>query len=291
MNFYDFHIGDYASRTAHLEPMEDLAYRRLLDLYYTREKPLPIHAAEIARLIRLRGQEDVIKAVLSEFFEMTDNEDGWIHNKCEEVIAAAVDKRNKARASAEQRWGSERNANAMPTHSGRIADAVPPECEGNAPIPTTHSHSQKKPPKSPKGEPVGFAEFYDAYPKKVARAKAAKAFEKVEAPLATILAALAWQRNLPGWTKDNRKYTPLPATYLNDKRWEDEKTEEGEAAEWHQSRSGVEGKARELSLSPWVETEEHWPTFRRRVMQAVKDLAGPGVTLDQLSAMAQRRAA
>jgi hypothetical protein len=32
LNFYDFHIGDYASRTGHLEPMEDLAYRRLLGL-------------------------------------------------------------------------------------------------------------------------------------------------------------------------------------------------------------------------------------------------------------------
>ena len=37
MNYYPFHLGDYAARTAHLEPMEDLAYRRLLDLYYLGE--------------------------------------------------------------------------------------------------------------------------------------------------------------------------------------------------------------------------------------------------------------
>jgi uncharacterized protein YdaU (DUF1376 family) len=41
VNFYSFHIGDYAAHTRHLTPIEDIAYRRMLDLYYTSEKPLP----------------------------------------------------------------------------------------------------------------------------------------------------------------------------------------------------------------------------------------------------------
>ena len=40
MNYYNFHIGDYARRTRHLSVIEDLFYRRLLDLYYTTEAPL-----------------------------------------------------------------------------------------------------------------------------------------------------------------------------------------------------------------------------------------------------------
>lgn len=132
MNFYDFHIGDYASRTAHLEPMEDLAYRRLLDLYYVREEPLPWDVADIARLIRLRGQEDAIKAVLKEFFVPSEGE-GWLHQKCEKVISAAQIKRGKAQASANKRWHSEGNANAMPT-----------DCEGNAPSPSPSPSPQKK---------------------------------------------------------------------------------------------------------------------------------------------------
>jgi hypothetical protein len=63
-----------------------------------------------------------------------------------------------------------------------------------------------------------------------------------------------------------------------------------EPREWHESRSGVERKARELGLDPH-RIDEQWPTFRQRVMQAVKDLAAPALTLDQLSAMAERRAA
>jgi uncharacterized protein YdaU (DUF1376 family) len=123
LNFYDFHIGDYASRTGHLEPMEDLAYRRMLDLYYVRELPLPENLDEVAKLIRLREHADLIRSVLGEFFHLTDR--GWEHDKCEEVIAAAEEKRSKAQASAVQRWHSGRNANALPT-----------QMDGNAPSPS-----------------------------------------------------------------------------------------------------------------------------------------------------------
>ena len=34
MNYYPFHVGDYIAHTAHLHPLEDIAYRRMLDLYY-----------------------------------------------------------------------------------------------------------------------------------------------------------------------------------------------------------------------------------------------------------------
>lgn len=122
MNFYDFHIGDYVSHTGHLEPMEDLAYRRMLDLYYLRESPLPEALDEVAKLIRLRGHEAVITSVLGEFFHLTNR--GWEHGKCEEVIAAALEKKSKAQASAVQRWQSERIANAQRGQS-----------EGNAPSP------------------------------------------------------------------------------------------------------------------------------------------------------------
>lgn len=78
MNYYPFHLGDYAAHTAHLEPMEDLAYRRMLDLYYRAEKALPLDVQEIARLTRLRDHAATIRDVLNEFFTRSD--DGW-HSK------------------------------------------------------------------------------------------------------------------------------------------------------------------------------------------------------------------
>jgi hypothetical protein len=63
-----------------------------------------------------------------------------------------------------------------------------------------------------------------------------------------------------------------------------------EPREWHESRSGVERKARELGLDPH-RIDEQWPSFRQRVMHAVKDLSAPALSLEQLAAMAERRAA
>ncbi len=99
MNYYPFHLGDYAAHTAHLEPMEDLAFRRMLDLYYLRECALPAEPAEVARLIRLRAHVTEVQAVLSEFFALTEG--GWISKRCDEEIMRMQDKQAKAKASAE----------------------------------------------------------------------------------------------------------------------------------------------------------------------------------------------
>lgn len=98
MNFYPFHLGDYAAHTGHLEPMEDLAYRRMLDVYYLQEGPLPADVDAVARLVKLRRNRAEVEAVLREFFALTD--DGWRHSRCDAELAKMQDKRAKAQASA-----------------------------------------------------------------------------------------------------------------------------------------------------------------------------------------------
>jgi uncharacterized protein YdaU (DUF1376 family) len=117
MNFYPFHIGDYTSHTAHLELLEDLAYRRLLDLYYTSEKPLP-SAAECSRLIRMKNQLQEVESMLCEFFIETPA--GWINTRADAEIAKMQDKRNKARASIEKRWSNARNTDVIRTYNEGI---------------------------------------------------------------------------------------------------------------------------------------------------------------------------
>ena len=46
MNYYERHIGDYLKDTAHLSLLEHGVYSRLLDVYYTRESPIPAADAE-----------------------------------------------------------------------------------------------------------------------------------------------------------------------------------------------------------------------------------------------------
>lgn len=83
MHYYQFNIGDYISHTSHLEPLEDLAYRRLLDLYYQTETPITQNIPWVSR--RLRLGSEVVETVLNEFFELT--EFGYKNKRVEEEIA------------------------------------------------------------------------------------------------------------------------------------------------------------------------------------------------------------
>lgn len=67
-----------------------------------------------------------------------------------------------------------------------------------------------------------FEEFWSKYPKKVAKSTAKKAFEKVSAPLETLLTAIERQKCSEQWSKDNGQFIPNPATWLNQERWNDE---------------------------------------------------------------------
>ena len=122
LNYYPFHIGDYSKDTAHLSIMEDGAYRRLIDLYYTSERQLPKNRDAIYRLVRARSREEklVVDTLLGEFF--TETETGWRHERCEQEIARSKEKSEKAAMSASMRWHKKKEANALRTH-----------CDGNAP--------------------------------------------------------------------------------------------------------------------------------------------------------------
>jgi len=105
MHYYQFNIGDYLSHTKHLDLMEDLAYRRLLDLYYLHERPLNSGIASVARQIGMRDHENEVKSVLEEFFHLSD--DGWINHRADKEIKhfhSKIDQASRAgKASAERR--------------------------------------------------------------------------------------------------------------------------------------------------------------------------------------------
>jgi uncharacterized protein YdaU (DUF1376 family) len=105
MHYYQFNIGDYVSHTRHLSPIEDLAYRRLLDAYYLTERPLSVGLTSVARQIGLREYEQEVGMVIQEFFVL--GEHGWTNNRADKEIAhykSKVDQASRAgKASAERR--------------------------------------------------------------------------------------------------------------------------------------------------------------------------------------------
>ena len=82
---------------------------------------------------------------------------------------------------------------------------------------------KKNTPSIPQGG--GFDEFWSAYPKKVGKDDARKAFLKRKPDgelLALMLAAIAAQRESQAWIRDGGQYIPNPSTWLNQGRWQDE---------------------------------------------------------------------
>ena len=70
-----------------------------------------------------------------------------------------------------------------------------------------------------------FDRFWMVYPRKVAKETARKAFVKLkpdELLLQTMMAAVERQKKSEQWMKDNGQFIPHPATWLNNRRWDDE---------------------------------------------------------------------
>ena len=106
MKYYQFNLGDYSSHTKHLSLLEDLAYRRMLDLYYTHESALPGDAQAIARLIGMRENISEVEAILADFFKKTET--GWENKGCEKVLSGYKSMSEGGKKGAEKRWSKER---------------------------------------------------------------------------------------------------------------------------------------------------------------------------------------
>lgn len=138
MNYYPFHIGDYLTETAHLSWLEDCAYRRLLDLYYSREQRIPQDVAQAARLCRAISKDErkAVETVLSEFFTLTES--GWSHTRCDTEIEKA---RESARRARENGGKGGRPPKAKPTKNPEETQPVisgnPEESNSKAPNPNT----------------------------------------------------------------------------------------------------------------------------------------------------------
>lgn len=86
--------------------------------------------------------------------------------------------------------------------------------------PDTDTDTDKRKKESSSSGDDGLTKFWLAYPRKIGKKAAEKAFLRAmkETTLEVILAALAKQK--PKWT--DPKYIPHPATWLNQGRWDDE---------------------------------------------------------------------
>lgn len=151
MNYYNFHIGDYLRDTAHLSLVEHGAYRRMLDLYYASEKPLPLDVPWLCRLVRADSEpeRDAVRFVLQHFFQKF--EDGWHHKRCAAEIALAATKAKVARRNGKKggRPKTQRVSSGFLNGTQKKADAKLPITNNQEPITNNQEPKRNKetPPK------------------------------------------------------------------------------------------------------------------------------------------------
>lgn len=89
------------------------------------------------------------------------------------------------------------------------------EKEGVRPLKGTHTQERE----------AQFAAFWSAYPKKRSKGQAARAWTRLSPSpelAETILAALERKRQSDDWLREDGRFIPYPATWLNAQGWEDE---------------------------------------------------------------------
>lgn len=125
----------------------------------------------------------------------------------------ANDKQTQANRKQNEANGKQTQANAKQNEANRKQEKEQEKEQDK-------DKEQMLPPIVPQGT---FERFWQAYPKKVGKEAAYKAFMKIRGvSVETMLKAIETQRRSDQWRNDNGRFIPNPATWLNQGRWEDE---------------------------------------------------------------------
>ena len=192
--------------TLHLTPEEDLAYRRLLDMYYDTEGPIPNNIPLVSR--RLRMDFKIVESVLNEFFELT--EDGYKNYRADGEIADYHKFLEKQKANG--RLGGRPKKGKKPIGNPPITQAVPKKSLNNKQQTTNNKQSIA---------PVGFDLFWDAYDKKVGKPNSLKAWSKIVFK-DDLLQKIVEKAALDKKAKPDNKFRKDPERWLKGQHWLDE---------------------------------------------------------------------
>ena len=129
---------------------------------------------------------------------------------------SAMDSLSDARSEAGRKGAEAKQANARFAKQNKQMPDLPSK---------TSKDKDKDKDKDNSASP--FESFWAAYPRKVGKQAAKKAFSKVSVPVKTLIDAVNSQKNSEQWHKDNGQYIPNPATWLNQGRWDDVLEEAG----------------------------------------------------------------
>lgn len=225
---FQFYPADFLVGVAGMSHEEIGIYIKMLS-YQWLKGGLPSDEKVLRKLLNTRR---VVSQIVLEKFALTG--DGVLQNtRLEKERAKQEDWRNKSaeggRKSAESR--SQRKEDGQNGGKGGSTTLQPNRLNQTPTLQSSSSSSSsdKNTPLPPEGD--GFAEFWQAYPRKDARPNALKAWKRLLPPLEAVLASITRFKSTDQWTKDGGKFIPLPASWLNGERWKDQGTAVTSAAD------------------------------------------------------------
>jgi len=139
---------------------------------------------------------------------------------CPEMAGSETDSARRMRLMRNRQSSQ---CDALPSHCSDVCEKVQ-KCDDirDREDIEKETDTDKTPAAKPPVVAVDFEKFWSAYPKKVGKQTARKAFSRVKVPVETLLTAVERQKCSAQWSRDDGQYIPNPATWLNQGRWEDE---------------------------------------------------------------------
>ncbi len=171
----------------------------------------------VAALEKLRSPDPYSRTQEREGRRIDDVEGGWVvinHRKY----------RDKMNADERREYLRVKQAE----HRAKVSTPVNKRKQTSTP--STHADAdtysepkkEKKPPNPLKGECDGFDLFWSEYPNKQAKLAAKRAWLKIKPDeRADVMQGIARWKRSESWLKDDGQFIPHPATFLNQRRFED----------------------------------------------------------------------
>ena len=221
MHYYQFNIKDYSFATIRMSLMEDLAFRRMLDLFYESEKPLPHELSRVAKLIGMKDYQEEIRDVLNEFWNETES--GWVNDRANEEVAKYQAKADSARVNGKK---GGRPVKPKITQSVNLANPEITESQANH-KPITNNHKPNKEILSLVNDV--FAHWWNLYPSSRRKNKGgclakfkAKCKGLTEDQIIELVDKMSADVAKRVKEIDDIKYLPTTEPYINQERWMDE---------------------------------------------------------------------
>jgi len=244
MHYYSFNISDFSLSTNHLTLEEEAVYRRLLDYYYSKEKPIPAETQPVIRRLRLGSHSDTVASILNEFFELDD--DGWHNSRADIEIAAYHDKAEVARKNGKLGGRPPKNK-GLKTQSVILANPAETGSKANQELITNNQEliTNKHIPTAPHWMNAYVETFWSSYPKKTDKKKSIDRLKKMikNKPDEEFFYSILHKVNAKALVTD-KQFWPSPDRYLRDELWNDEIIEysdnEKNRSQQHRKESALE---------------------------------------------------